>query len=108
MDAWIKSKLTDPKQVAAAIQSAKAMQKAILVDVVNKVAIKLVFQGMMNSVNCLSSRFPHDGSNLSSSAIGQKIESLMTNTKPRLKAYLAFSKALDGFVARLPTGETCD
>ncbi|GAA4027570.1 hypothetical protein [Actimicrobium antarcticum] len=108
IDDYINTKFTDPKQRAAVLQDARTMQKAVLVDPTNKEASKAVSLEMMAAVNCVSSRFP-DGQGLeSASAIGAKIEAITTNTKPRLKAYLAFNKSQDGTAISLPTGDTCE
>jgi hypothetical protein len=107
VDAWIKSKLTDPKQIAAAMQSAKAMQKAILVDLTNKVATRAVMALNDRATYCMLSVFPASA-NAAGYDFDSKIESLTTNTKPRLRAYLAYNKALDGTTSSAPTSSTCD
>lgn len=107
VDAWIKSKLTDPKQIAAAMQSAKAMQKAILVDLTNKVATRAVMALNDRATYCMLSVFPASA-NPAGYDFDSKIESLTTNTKPRLRAYLAYNKALDGTTSSAPTSSTCD
>jgi hypothetical protein len=107
VDAWIKSKLTDPKQIAAAVQFAKVMQQAILVDASNNSGTRIVGKNMSIAISCVFSRFPYEGSN-SSFQIVKKIEALTSNTKYRLKAYLAYNRSRDGTTSSSPIGETCE
>jgi hypothetical protein len=107
VDAWIKSNLTDPKQVAAAVQFAKVMQQAVLVDASNNSGTRIVGKNMSLAISCVFSRFPYEGSN-SSSQIVKKMEALTSNTKYRLKAYLAYNRSRDGTTSSSPIGETCE
>jgi hypothetical protein len=95
-------------QHAAAMQSAKAMQEALLVDTTNIVAVKEVNRKISRADHCIYTKF--DGSNNSKqpAQVSQEIESITTNTKARLLAYLAFSKALDGMSWAMPEGDSCE
>ena len=95
-------------QHAAAMQSAKVLQEAILVDVSDIIAVKEINKNISRSDHCIYSQF--DGANDSKqpAQVSQEIESLTTNTKERLLAYLAFSKALDGTSWTTPEGNTCE
>lgn len=108
VDAWIKSKLTDPKQIAAAMQSAKVIQRAILVDKSNKVEVKAVGLALSWAVHCVSILSPADGSTSILQEVDGKIESISTNTKARLKAYLEYNRARNGSATTLPSGNTCE
>ncbi|WPX33714.1 hypothetical protein RHM62_07815 [Actimicrobium sp. CCC2.4] len=108
IDAYINGKFTDGKQRKAVLQDARAMQKAVLVDATDKVAAKTVSLRLMDSTSCLFSVFP-DGAGLTSpESVSRKIEAITSNTKSRLKAYLAYNKSLDGSVGSLPIGDTCE
>lgn len=108
VDAWIKSKLTDPKQIAAAMQSAKVIQRAILVDKSSKVEVRAVGLALARAVHCVSILSPADGSTSILQEVDEKIESISTNTKARLKAYLEYNRARNGSATTLPSGNTCE
>ena len=105
---FIDASYSDASQHAAATQSAKALQKAILVDTTNIIAVKEANKMISEADHCIYSQF--DGTNNSKppAQVSQEIESLMTNTKARLLAYLAFSKALNGTSWTTPEGDTCE
>ena len=110
IDEYIKTTFSNPKQVAAANQLAKAFQNAILVDVTNKDAVRKVRTALTNASNCVHSTFPFDGSasTLNASTVNQRFEAITPNTQTRMKAYLAYNKALDGSAIRLPSEDTCE
>lgn len=91
----------------AARQSAKALQKALLVDKSN---IELVLEAnkeIARADHCIYLTF--DGNLTKHPArVSEEMESITTNTKERLLAYLEFSKALDGSAWTLPEGDTCE
>ena len=105
---FIDATYSDASQHAATIQSAKALQKAILVDTSNTIAVKEANKMISEADHCIYSQF--DGTNNSKlpAQVSQEIESLMTNTKERLLAYLGFSKALNGTSWTTPEGDTCE
>ncbi len=108
IEVYIDSNYSIVFQHAAAMQSAKAMQAALLVDTTNIVAVKEVNRKISRADHCIYTQF--DGSNNSKqpAQVSQEIESITTNTKPRLLAYLAFSKALDGMSWAMPEGDSCE
>ena len=110
IDEYIKATFSNSKQVAAVNQLAKAFQNTILVDVTNKDAVRKVRTALTNASNCVHSTFPYDGSasTLNASTVVQRFEAMTPNTKVRMKAYLAYNKALDGSVTRLPSEDTCE
>jgi hypothetical protein len=108
IDAYINGKFTDEKQRKAVLQKARAMQKAVLVDAANKDATKIVSLELMNSTNCMHESFPSKDGGIAPGSVSRKIEAITSNTKLRLKAYLAFNKALDGTTSSLPVGGTCE
>lgn len=107
IDAYINTRYSDVSQRAAALQTARAIQQDLLVDKTDKPAVKLAALAETRAVHCLFSKF-HGPGPLQPSAVSSAIESMTANTKERLSAYLAFSKALNGTTAQLPTEDTCD
>ena len=108
IEAFIDANYSAAPQRAAVIQSAKALQEAILADVSDVIAVKEINRKISRSDHCIYSKF--DGANDSKqpAQVSQEIESLTKNTKERLLAYLAFSKALDGTSWTTPEGDTCE
>jgi transcriptional antiterminator Rof (Rho-off) len=111
VDAWIKSKLTDQKQVAAAMQFARAMQKALLVEKGNRIAAKAQSLISHRALDCLFVHFENENTPLSLDRVMGGITSISTNTKERLRAYLEYNKSLNGTTSSLlPISEaiSCD
>lgn len=107
IEAYIDLHFPNPSQHAAARQSAKALQKAILIDLGNIGEVKDANRGISRADHCNFSRF--DTSYPKKAAqISMEIEAITTNTKERLLAYLAFSEALDGTSWAMPEGDTCE
>jgi hypothetical protein len=108
IDAFIDRSYSTELQRRAARQMAANLQKTLLANKEDKAALKQVDTGAGRAIRCLFLRF--DGSNGSKhpEAVSQELESVTANTKERLKAYLAYSKAMDGAVMSLPEGDTCE
>ena len=96
---------TEPRR-AAALQTAKALQQALVVNLADPTAEKVVDRQISYGINCIYKQFadnsPHPA------RVTQELESVTTNTKERLLAYLQFNKALDGTSSALPQGDTCE
>ena len=60
------------------------------------------------AVHCVYTRFTADDGELQPGAVMASLRGVSANTKERLKAYLAFSKALDGTTSTIPEGNTCE
>ena len=104
----IQKKYKEPKQQAAAMQMARALQAAVTVDVRDPVAVNEVSRLEGRAVVCLGDSFRNaQGVHADPKALTQ-LESMTTNTKERLLAYLAYAQALSGSVLRNPKGDTCD
>lgn len=100
IDAYISSNALDAERRAAVERIAMAMQKALVVDKSNLPALKTTLIEMSTSAKCIFEVFRRlDASESSVDAAGDyisKIEQLTANTKPRLTAYLDYSKAISG------------
>lgn len=108
IDAYLSATYTSSGQLSAAIQMAKAMQNTLKVDPTDRVAVRLVDRQNSLAINCLYSKF--EGGNISKepSRVGSEIESMTSNTKQRLLAYLKYNRALDGTSSSLPVEDTCE
>jgi hypothetical protein len=107
IDTYISRRYPKTEQAKAARQEARALQKALQVPAGDVAAAKAVVRDMERATVCTYSQFPAGGS-VEAAQVGLEIERLTTNTKLRLKAYLAFNKMLDGTSSRLPRGRTCE
>ena len=95
-------------QQAAALQLARVFQTAILIDKSNLTDVKAISIKESRAINCIYSRFNGVAGSKPAAAVVSEIESIMSNTKARLLAYLAYAKALDGTVVGLPEGDSCE
>lgn len=107
VDAFITRSYPAPGQQAAALQYAKGIQLAITIDKSNSQAVKSVDQKESRAIKCIFSRF-RGANDIHPSAVVSEIEAITSNTKDRLKAYLAYSKAMDGTTSAIPDGDTCE
>lgn len=96
------------EQRAAVLQAARAMQAALLIDPSDNAAAKAANRKIVYAVHCIYARFDGTGGSTPAARVAQEIESLVTNTKPRLMAYLALNKALDGTSWAMPEGDSCE
>ena len=107
IDAYINTQYLVASQKNAALQMARVIQKELLVSKTDEAAIKLVLLAQSRAVRCVYLKFDRKGP-LKPAAVVGTIESVTANTKARLSAYLAFSKAADGTTSSIPDGDTCD
>jgi hypothetical protein len=108
IDAYIDRNYSTEPQRRAARQMAAHFQRTLLVDKSDRQALKRESVLGSRAVGCLYARF--DGTNGSKhpAAVGHELEAINANTKERLKAYLAYSKGLDGAVISMQEGDICD
>lgn len=99
---------TSPLQLAAAIQTAKALQKSLMVNIADMNSVKAVDREISRGINCIYSKFDGSGTSKQPSQVSSEIEAITSNTKGRLLAYRQFNKALDGTSSALPEGDTCE
>ena len=104
---FILSNYPTTPQRAAATQLASFFQATLLANTQNPSQVRSLSLQGTRAVNCVYSQF--DGKTTQQPAkVIEQLRSLTTNTKPKLLAYLAYSKALDGIASTLPDGNTCD
>ena len=92
-------------QKKAAIQTAQALQNALLVDLTDKVALQAVGDSFMASTSCLGDMFMPNRDE--SYKVSSKIEAITFNTKERAMRYIAYNKARSGSVTSYPKGNAC-
>lgn len=96
------------EQLAAAMQTARALQKTLTVDTTDILAVKAVAREAGYGLDCIYSKFDDVNHSKNAGRMASEIEAMTTNTKQRLLAYLRYNGALDGTVSSLPDGDTCD
>ena len=107
IDAYIAAQYPLPAQRAAAVQTAKALQATLFVAPQDVAAAKSAARLVANAVHCVFSQFSGGAASKEPARVLKELEAITTNTKPRLLAYLAYNKTLDGSVSSLPMGGTC-
>jgi hypothetical protein len=105
IDAWIAALSITDKQKKAAAQNAIALQKTLLVDLTDKIALQVVGDELMASTNCLSDVFMPNYQE--SYKLSGKIEAMTANTKARAYRYIEYNRARSGSSTLLPDGDTC-
>jgi hypothetical protein len=108
VEAYISAQYGEASQRAAAMQVARALQAALFVNVQDVAAAKEVSRKVTHAANCVFSRFPGPPGSKDPARVIKELEGVTANTKPRLLAYLAYNKALDGTSSALPEGDTCE
>jgi hypothetical protein len=107
VDAYILANFSAAEQPVA-LQMAKSVQIGILVDKTDKQAVRDASLKSSLAIHCIHYKFPGEANYKIQSRIFNEIIAVTTNTKQRLLADLALSKAVDGHVMSLPEGDTCE
>jgi hypothetical protein len=107
LDTLIQNTYTQPAQLKAAEQYAVVAQAQLLVDTNDKAAVKALAVRSARAINCLIQQFGTTQAPRFSD-VQALVASDTTDTKARMQAQLAYSKALDGTVVSLPEGNTCE
>ncbi len=108
IDQHIEKKYTVPADRAAAMQMARAYQQMLLVDKRDTVALDAVSEIGSRAIVCGSLVFAGPAGSVEFSQMVTLLESMTTNTKVRLLAYVAYNGARSGSVSTMPQGDTCD
>lgn len=104
----IEKKYSEPAQRAAAMQTARAYQQMLLVDKGDALALERVSEASWRAIGCERVVFSAADGAQQSWEMAQELKAITTNTKERLKAFLAYNKARSGSVSSMPEGGTCD
>ena len=108
IDEYIELHFEEENQQKAVKQFASAMQKMLVSDTSDIIAVKEINRGSSRAVKCIYSQFSEETGAKYPAAVTLQIEAITNNTKARLKAYACFAKALDGTSWSLPQGDTCE
>lgn len=108
IDKYIEKEYSVALQSSAVLQAARAMQNALIVDKNDISSVKAVNIEISHATHCIYVQFDESNSIKTPAQVSKEIESVTTNTKERLLAYLEFSKALDGTSWALPGRDTCE
>jgi len=104
IDGYIRSLPDAQAQKNALSQSARAIQSSLIANLADAASLLAASNQIANSVACLYTVYGSEAA----SQKGADIEKLTVNTKVRFDAYLSFNQALNGQVAQIPAGDTCE
>jgi len=107
IDHFIDQSYASRPQQSAARQLAANLQKTLTVDKQDRIALRAVSIAGTRAVHCVYSRFVGENGDKRAGAVVYELEALTANTRPRLMAYLAYNKAMDGTSSSLPEEDTC-
>ena len=96
----------EPEQQKAVSQYARSLQAKLLVNPKDKYQVRASSDASVKGMSCIYEKVPVDNS-AQAARVVEEIFSLTTNTKQRLKAYMAFDQAMDGALISLPTEKVC-
>lgn len=108
VEAYIYNNYPSENQRNAAMQYARGMQETLLIEPGNVDEAKQIKRKLSKAIDCLFTQFEHDEDTKHPAAVAEEIMSITTNTKTRLKAYLAYSKTLDGTSWAMQKGDSCE
>ncbi len=104
----IEKKYTVVAERAAAMQTARVYQATLLVDKNDAAAVEEVSKASWRAVGCEQVAFLGPERLKQAWEMAQEIKAMTTNTKERLKAYLAYNKERSGSVSTMLEGDTCE
>lgn len=105
IDSYISNNYS-PNQQDSAKQMARAFQNILTVDQYDDNALNEASTAQFKALVCAAEIFePNRGDGYK---MADTIESLTTNTKERLLAYLNYNSARSGSVSSYPEGDTCE
>lgn len=105
IEAWINAQPVTDVQKKALLQSAKTLQRTLLVDLNDKQALQQVGEGLMASTKCAGDNFPKRSD---SYIYTDKIEAMTSNTRQRAERYMKYNAARSGSSTTYPNGDTCE
>jgi hypothetical protein len=105
IEAWINVQPITDLQRKALMQSARALQRTLILDIKDKAALQKNGEEMMAATNCGGDVFsPY----VIFSQLSGKIEAMTANTRERAKRYMEYNAARSGSSTTLPNGNTCE
>lgn len=105
IEAWIETQPMTDVQKRAATQKAIVLQKELVVDLHDKVAVQAVADESMHAKKCLVDAY---NKNLDEAFnLSRKMDAMNTSTKERLIRSMKFSAAMSGMSVEIPKNYTC-
>lgn len=115
IDAYIVALPVSDAMKKATRQVARVQQKALTIDLTDRITLLALSDASMASTACMSQTaeagLPADQRNKASNdgyAITLKIEAITANTPERADRYLAYMRALHGTTTTYPEGKVCE
>lgn len=107
IDLYIEKNFINMEQRQAVKQLAMVLQESLLLDTSQQYPLRKIAFEKSRAIGCIYERFSQDTLYKPSNVV-QHVITVTTNTKQRFKAYLAFSKAMDGKSITLPNENLCN
>lgn len=108
VEAYIHNNYPSENQRSAAMQLARGLQESLLVDVEDINMVRQVSRKVNYAISCVYTQFDTDKGAVAPAKVAYDLEAITTNTKERLKAYLAYNRSLDGTASAQPKGDSCE
>jgi hypothetical protein len=106
IDRWIDSQSYSTSQKNAAIQSARALQETLFVNLTDPVQLKNAHDNITKAVGCVRRQFS-SAQSIDPSKVLKTLQKYTMNTEGRALTYIKFNEALNGSQTELPNGDTC-
>jgi hypothetical protein len=108
IDAFISSQNYSSSQKTSLRQLAKVHQRSLTINTADKTALDGLQLDVARAVDCVFESFPEAPDPALAGIVATNIRNITLNTKARMLAGLAVSKAVDGTVLPSPEGNSCD
>src|SRR5690554_3445364 len=108
VEAYIYNNYPSENQRNAAMQLARGLQESLLVNLEDNSALRLVDRNVNGAVSCIYKSFGEAKGAVKPGKVVYDLEAIITNTKQRLEAYLAYNRSLDGTTSARPKGGSCE
>lgn len=106
IDAWIAMQPVTPPQRKALRQTARVLQRKLLVDLSDKASLDVLGIQTGAHIDCRHDMFEPDSA--TASAYGARLEAMTANTRQRAQRYLAYNCAVSGSWGTIPPGDNCE
>jgi len=105
IETWVNAQPVAASQKKALLQTAKSLQRTLIVALDDKKALQTAGEGLASSSQCGMLQFP-EYSDFSKYA--GKIEAMTANTRQRAERYMKYNAARSGSSTTSPNGDTCE
>ena len=104
IETWVNAQPVAASQKKALLQTAKSLQRTLIVALDDKKALQTAGEGLASSSQCGMLQFP-EYSDFSKYA--GKIEAMTANTRQRAERYMKYNAARSGSPTSYANGDTC-